>query len=152
MSSTIGMVFPFYLSRKQRRIRSEMATNPKNGPEKIQGALCFLHLRSIDELFHQHCVYVLLVWRRVCGELAVSRSIGDRDFKGFTKRRLEEKTEGVAPLEVRTYRHNPNDESSLGPPCTFPFFGRSILHVPHCRNGGYKNGVALQSIIGSDLS
>ncbi|CAN0207396.1 unnamed protein product, partial [Ectocarpus sp. 8 AP-2014] len=25
---------------------------------------------------------------RVCGELAVSRSIGDRDFKGFTRRRM----------------------------------------------------------------
>lgn len=37
----------------------------------------------------------------MCGELAVSRSIGDRDFKGFTKRRLEQGTEGVAPLEVR---------------------------------------------------
>lgn len=31
----------------------------------------------------------------------MSRSIGDRDFKGFTKRRLEQGTEGAAPLDVR---------------------------------------------------
>eukprot|EP00903_Cladosiphon_okamuranus_P013952 g12976.t1 len=37
---------------------------------------------------------------RVCGELAVSRSIGDRDFKGFTKRRLEQGTEGAPPLDM----------------------------------------------------
>ncbi|CAN0099737.1 unnamed protein product, partial [Laminaria digitata] len=43
------------------------------------------------------------VERSVCGELAVSRSIGDRDFKGFTKRRLEQGTEGVAPLEMTVF-------------------------------------------------
>ncbi|CAN0500532.1 unnamed protein product [Ectocarpus sp. 12 AP-2014] len=37
---------------------------------------------------------------RFCGELAVSRSIGDRDFKGFTKRRLEQGTDGVAPEDM----------------------------------------------------
>ncbi|CAM9739100.1 unnamed protein product [Scytosiphon promiscuus] len=37
---------------------------------------------------------------RVCGELSVSRSIGDRDFKGFTRRRLEQGTSGVAPLDM----------------------------------------------------
>ena len=30
----------------------------------------------------------------------MSRSIGDRDFKGFTKRRIEEGTDGVVPQEV----------------------------------------------------
>ena len=47
-----------------------------------------------------HIALVIPFECSVCGELAVSRSIGDRDFKGFTKRRIEEGTEGVAPLEV----------------------------------------------------
>ncbi|KAG5192104.1 phosphatase 2C-like domain-containing protein [Tribonema minus] len=34
---------------------------------------------------------------RTCGELSVSRAIGDRDFKGFTRRRMEAGTRGVPP-------------------------------------------------------
>ncbi|CAM9789834.1 unnamed protein product [Phaeothamnion confervicola] len=37
---------------------------------------------------------------RLCGELSVSRALGDRDFKGFTRRRVAQGTRGVPPLEA----------------------------------------------------
>ncbi|CAN0369906.1 unnamed protein product, partial [Discosporangium mesarthrocarpum] len=54
-----------------------------------------LHDPAIRATAKDHVKWTTIT--RVCGELSVSRAIGDRDFKGFTKRRLELGVEGVPP-------------------------------------------------------